>query len=145
MPHTHASRTTNGSVPCHAISADCRAMPAPCITGWVPAVCQQVVWVFCLDVKFWPCIWQAGIQRLGHGVRRVQWNKREQLWARLFCTPSWLNPFETDPACCASLCPRCHSCYNNFGAGKLVKAAADPKQLAITQFAAEVVGRGGRA
>ncbi len=28
----------------------------------------------------------------------------------------------------------CHSCYCNFGAGKLVESAADPKQLAITQF-----------
>jgi hypothetical protein len=28
----------------------------------------------------------------------------------------------------------CISCYNNFGTGKKVKAAADPKQLAITQF-----------
>ncbi len=26
------------------------------------------------------------------------------------------------------------SCYNNFGTGKKAKAAADPKQLAITQF-----------
>jgi hypothetical protein len=28
----------------------------------------------------------------------------------------------------------CYSCYNNFGAGRKAKAAADPKQLAITQF-----------
>ncbi len=28
----------------------------------------------------------------------------------------------------------CFSCYNNFGAGKKAKAAADPKQTAITQF-----------
>ncbi len=28
----------------------------------------------------------------------------------------------------------CHSCYCNFGTGKKVKAAADPKQTAITQF-----------
>jgi hypothetical protein len=28
----------------------------------------------------------------------------------------------------------CYSCYNHFGAGKLVQAAADPKQTAITQF-----------
>ncbi len=28
----------------------------------------------------------------------------------------------------------CKSCYNHYGAGKLAKAAADPKQLAITQF-----------
>ncbi len=28
----------------------------------------------------------------------------------------------------------CSSCYNTFGTGKKVKAAADPKQLAITQF-----------
>ncbi len=28
----------------------------------------------------------------------------------------------------------CISCYNNFGTGRKVKAAADPKQTAITQF-----------
>jgi hypothetical protein len=28
----------------------------------------------------------------------------------------------------------CISCYTNFGAGKKVEAAADPKQTAITQF-----------
>ncbi len=28
----------------------------------------------------------------------------------------------------------CISCYNTFGTGKKAKAAADPKQLAITQF-----------
>ncbi len=28
----------------------------------------------------------------------------------------------------------CVSCYTNFGAGKKAKAAADPKQTAITQF-----------
>ncbi len=28
----------------------------------------------------------------------------------------------------------CYSCYVNFGAGKKAKAAADPKQTAITQF-----------
>ncbi len=28
----------------------------------------------------------------------------------------------------------CKSCYNDFGTGRKVKAAADPKQLAITQF-----------
>ncbi len=28
----------------------------------------------------------------------------------------------------------CISCYVHFGTGKKVKAAADPKQLAITQF-----------
>jgi hypothetical protein len=28
----------------------------------------------------------------------------------------------------------CNSCYTNFGTGKKAKAAADPKQLAITQF-----------
>jgi hypothetical protein len=28
----------------------------------------------------------------------------------------------------------CYSCYNNFGAGRKAKAAADPKQRAITQF-----------
>jgi hypothetical protein len=28
----------------------------------------------------------------------------------------------------------CISCYNTFGTGKKVKAAADPKQTAITQF-----------
>jgi hypothetical protein len=28
----------------------------------------------------------------------------------------------------------CISCYTNFGAGRKVKAEADPKQPAITQF-----------
>ncbi len=28
----------------------------------------------------------------------------------------------------------CISCYNTFGTGKKVKAAADPKQPPITQF-----------
>ncbi len=28
----------------------------------------------------------------------------------------------------------CVSCYNTFGTGKKAKAAADPKQTAITQF-----------
>ncbi len=28
----------------------------------------------------------------------------------------------------------CTSCYNHFGTGRKVKAAADPKQTAITQF-----------
>ncbi len=28
----------------------------------------------------------------------------------------------------------CISCYTTFGSGKKAKAAADPKQLAITQF-----------
>ncbi len=28
----------------------------------------------------------------------------------------------------------CTSCYNTFGTGKKAKAAADPKQTAITQF-----------
>ncbi len=28
----------------------------------------------------------------------------------------------------------CISCYNTFGTGKKVKAEADPKQTAITQF-----------
>ncbi len=28
----------------------------------------------------------------------------------------------------------CYSCYTTYGTGRKAKAAADPKQLAITQF-----------